>query len=78
LRSRETKNDALIIIKNGQNLVYNVKANKGKLVYIASAGKSLVALGIMKLLDMKMIDQLKQPDYSFFPEWKQGTKKTLL
>jgi CubicO group peptidase (beta-lactamase class C family) len=76
-RAKETRSDALIIVKDGQNLVYDIKAGKEKPIYIASAGKSLVALGIMKLVDMKLIDSLEQPVCSFFPEWKQGTKKDI-
>jgi CubicO group peptidase (beta-lactamase class C family) len=76
-RSRETKSDALIIMKDGKNLLYEIKGKTEKPIYIASAGKSLVALGIMKLLDLKLIDSLQQPVYTLYPEWKQGTKKNI-
>jgi CubicO group peptidase (beta-lactamase class C family) len=77
VKSRETKSDALIIIKDGKNLVYEIKGQEEKPIYIASAGKSLVALGIMKLVDLKLIDSLQQPVYTLYSEWKQGTKKNI-
>jgi CubicO group peptidase (beta-lactamase class C family) len=76
-RSKETKSDALIIIRNGMTLVHDYKGREEKPIYISSVGKSLVALAIMKLLDLRLIDSLQQPVFTLYPEWKQGTKKDI-
>lgn len=77
IRAKETRSDALIIIRDGKTVIRELYGKQEKPIYIASAGKALVALGIVKLLDLKLIDSLRQPVSSLFPEWKQGQKKDI-
>ena len=70
-----TNSDAIIIKKEGQIIHQSVGSVEP--IYIASAGKSLVSLGIMKLLSDGKLDSLNQPVYTIYPEWKQGNKKDI-
>ncbi|MEO9869770.1 serine hydrolase domain-containing protein [Ekhidna sp.] len=73
-KSNQTHSDALIIQKAGQVIVEKGTDNP---IYIASAGKSLVSLGVGKLLSEGFLDSLDQPIHYFFPEWKQGDKSLI-
>lgn len=70
-----SNSDAIIIKKEGQ--IIHQSVGSGEPIYIASAGKSLVSLGIMKLLSDGKLDSLNQPVYTIYPEWKQGNKKDI-
>ena len=74
-RGRETNSDAVIVIQNGKVLAEEYYGKPKGAVYIASAGKSLTALAIGKLLDEGKIKSLDQPVSDFYPEWLQGNKK---
>jgi CubicO group peptidase (beta-lactamase class C family) len=74
-RGRETGSDAVIVIQNGKILAEEYYGKPKGAVYIASAGKSLTALAIGKLLDEGKIKSLDQPVADFYPEWLQGNKK---
>jgi CubicO group peptidase (beta-lactamase class C family) len=76
-RGRETNSDALIVIQNGKVLVEQYYGKQKGAVYIASAGKSLTALAVGKLLDQGKIKSLDQPVSDFYPEWLQGRKKLI-
>jgi CubicO group peptidase (beta-lactamase class C family) len=76
-RGRETNSDALIVIQNGKVLAEEYYGKPKGAVYIASAGKSLTALAIGKLLDQGKIKSLDQPVSDFYPEWLQGRKKLI-
>ena len=76
-RGRETSSDALIVIQDGKVLAEEYYGKPKGPVYIASAGKSLTALAIGKLLDEGKIKSLDQPVSDFYPEWLQGKKKSI-
>jgi CubicO group peptidase (beta-lactamase class C family) len=76
-RGRETNSDAVIVIQDGKVLAQEYYGKPIEPVYIASAGKSLVALAIGKLLDEGKIKSLDQPVSDFYPEWMQGNKKLI-
>lgn len=76
-KSADTHSDALLIVQNGKKLVEKYDGGKERPIYVASAGKSLTCLGILRLLELGFIDSLDQPVHSIFPEWKQGTKKDI-
>jgi CubicO group peptidase (beta-lactamase class C family) len=76
-KGRQTHSNAIIFIQNNKVLVEEYYDQKPKPEYIASAGKSLVALAIGKLIDDGKIKSPDQPVYEFYPEWKQGTKKDI-
>lgn len=76
-RGRQTNSDAVIVIQNGSILAEEYYGKAKGAVYIASAGKSLTALAIGKLLDEGKIKSLDQPVSDFYPEWLQGNKKSI-
>ncbi|MDQ4120347.1 MAG: beta-lactamase family protein [Acidobacteriota bacterium] len=76
-RGRETNSDAVIVIQDGKILAEEYYGKPKGAIYIASAGKSLTALAIGKLLDEGKIKSLDQPVSDFYPEWLQGNKKLI-
>jgi len=76
-KGRQSHSNAVVIIKDNKIVTEEYYNKKPKPEYIASAGKSLVALAIAKLIDDGKIKSLDQPVYEFYPEWKQGTKKDI-
>lgn len=74
-RGRETHSDAVIVIQDGKILAEEYYGKPKGAVYVASAGKSLTALAVGKLLDEGKIKSLDQPVSDFYPEWLQGSKK---
>jgi CubicO group peptidase (beta-lactamase class C family) len=76
-RGRETHSDAVIVIQDGKILAEEYYGKPTGPVYIASAGKSLVAFAVGKLLDEGKIKSLDQPVSDFYPEWLQGNKKLI-
>lgn len=76
-RGRETHSDAVIVIQNGNILAEEYYGKPKGAVYLASAGKSLTALAIGKLIDEGKIKSLDQPVSDFYPEWLQGNKKAI-
>jgi len=74
-RGRETHSDAIIVIQDARILVEDYFGKRKGPVYVASAGKSLTALAIGKLLDEGKIQSLDQPVSDFYPEWLQGNKR---
>lgn len=71
-----TNSDAFLIIQNDSLLVEWYSDSPQK-IELMSGLKSVVALGVGRLLYQQKIDSLDQPVYSFFPEWKQGRKKDI-
>lgn len=76
-RGRGTHSDAVIVIQDGKVLAEEYYGKPKGTVYVASAGKSLTALAIGKLLDEGKIKSLDQPVSDFYPEWLQGNKKLI-
>lgn len=76
-RGRETHSDGVIVIQDGKILAEEYYGKPKGVVYLASAGKSLTALAIGKLIDEGKIKSLDQPVSDFYPEWLQGNKKTI-
>jgi CubicO group peptidase (beta-lactamase class C family) len=76
-RGRETNSDAIIVFQDDKILAEEYYGKPKGAIYIASAGKSLTALAIGKLLDEGKIKSLDQPISDFYPEWLQGNKKLI-
>ena len=73
----KTKSDGLYLIQNGNVLVEEYFGNPVQPIYIASVGKALMEVAIIKLLNDGKIKSIDQPVADFFPEWKQGRKKDI-
>lgn len=76
-RAEKTDSDAIIVVKNGKLIGEWYFDKPQGLIETMSATKSIVNLAVGKLIDNGQIKSLDQPVADFFPEWKQGRKKTI-
>lgn len=75
--AKKSNTDALIVIEDGEKAVNYYDDSKGEVIESMSVTKSIVALGIARLLTEKKLDSLDTPVARFYPEWKQGQKKNI-
>ncbi len=69
--------DAVVVLYN-EELIADWYFDKAKHpIEIMSVLKSIVSLGIGKLLTDGKLDSLDQPIYTIYPEWRQGKKKEI-
>lgn len=73
----QTKSDGLYILQNGKVIVEEYFGNPVQPIYIASVGKALMEIAIIKLLSDGKIKSIDQPISDFYPEWWQGRKKDI-
>ncbi len=76
-KAEQTHSDALLVIRDGKVVIEEYFGKPKGPIYLASAGKSLTALAIGKLIDQGKIRSLDQPICELFPEWKQGRKRLI-
>lgn len=77
IKAKEANSDGLYILQNGKVLVEEYFGNPVTPTYIASVGKALVSIAIIKLLNDGKIKSIDQPVADFYPEWRQGMKKNI-
>lgn len=75
-RAAETHSTAMVILKDNQLVDAWYSGERGK-IELMSSTKSIVSLGIGRLIEMGKIKSLDQPVHEFYPEWKQGRKKLI-
>src|SRR5690606_30258640 len=66
--------DAVLILHDGEILAEWYFGRERGPIEAMSVVKSLVAVGIGRLITLGKIESLDQPVHAFFPEWKQGRK----
>jgi len=71
-----TNSDAFLLIQ-GDSLISEWYSNQSQPIELMSCLKSVVSLGVGRLLHQNKLDSLDQPVYTFYPEWKQGQKKNI-
>jgi len=76
-RARETQSDALVVLRGGYLVVEEHFGTEDGSIETMSATKSFVSLAVGLLLDEGRLRSLDQPVHEFFPEWKQGRKRTV-
>lgn len=76
-RSLETHSDALLVLKDGKPITEWYSGAEVGNIHLMSATKSVVSLVVGKLIDAGKIKSLDQPLHEFYPEWKQGRKKSI-
>ncbi len=69
--------DVLVVVKNGkQVLEWHAPGGDGP-IETMSVTKSVVALGLGRLMEQGKLRSMEEPLHTFFPEWNQGRKKDI-
>jgi CubicO group peptidase (beta-lactamase class C family) len=77
-RAQATESDAVLVLRDGQLLLDRHRAGTTPgAIEMMSCTKSLVALGIGRLLTQGRLRSLDQPVADFYPEWKRGRKAAI-
>ena len=76
--AEQTQTDGLVIYQDGKLYGEYYFGKEPKQIEAMSSTKSIVNLAIGKLITDGLLTSIDQPVYEFYPEWKQGMKKTLL
>jgi len=77
-RAQATESDAVLVLHDGKPLLERHRdGTTPGAIEMMSRTKSLVALGIGRLLTQGKLRSLDQPVADFYPEWKQGRKATI-
>ena len=75
--SERAHSDAVLILRDGKPIAEWYSGETRRPVELMSVLKSVVAIGIGRLLELGKIDSLDQPVHAFYPEWNQGRKKEI-
>lgn len=70
----ESHSDALLVIRDGEVLLERYSDAGPAPIELMSATKSVVALGIGRLLAQGHLESLDVPVSTWYPEWRQGRK----
>ena len=77
-RVQAADSDAVLVLQDGKPLLAHRRAGAAPdPTEMMSCTKSLVALGIGRLLTLGKLRSLDQPVADFYPEWKQGRKAAI-
>ncbi len=76
-RARATHTDALVVLHDGAVVIDETFSSARGPIEAMSVTKSIVSLAIGHLIDRGLIASLDAPVHNFYPEWKQGKKKTI-
>ncbi len=76
--AKASHTDALLVLRDGKPLVtyYRNGRDPGP-IEMMSATKSIVALGIGRLIAEGKLKSMDTPAYRFYPQWKQGEKQKI-
>lgn len=73
--AEQAGSDAVVILQKDELIAEWYFGQEKRPIEIMSVLKSIVSLGIGRLLTEGKIDSLDQPVYTFYPQWKQGQKQ---
>jgi CubicO group peptidase (beta-lactamase class C family) len=76
-RAKATHSDAVIILHNGAVIAEYCPQGKPPMIHAMSVTKSIVSLAFGLLQTQGFLPSLDVPVYTFFPEWKQSSKKNI-
>ncbi len=72
--AKETRSSGLVILRNGEVLAEWLAEPDGEPIETMSVTKSIVALGVARMLTTGELQSLDLPLAEIFPEWRQGRK----
>jgi CubicO group peptidase (beta-lactamase class C family) len=72
--AQETRSSGVIILRNGEPVVQWLAEPDGEPIETMSVTKSIVALGVARMLTTGELESLDMPLANVFPEWRQGRK----
>lgn len=75
--ARATESSALVILQDGEPLAEYYAEDDFGLLHTMSVTKSVVALGVGRMLTTGDLDSLDTPVADYFPEWRQGRKQDI-
>jgi len=76
-RAEQGDSDAVVVVKDGRMVAdWDFGRERGP-IETASVTKSIVSLGIGRLVDSGRLKSLDQPVSDFYPEWIQGRKRQI-
>lgn len=76
-RAEAAGSDALIVMQDGKVVAESYFGKPKRAIELMSATKSIVSLAVGKLIDSGKITSLDQPVCDFYPEWRQGRKRSV-
>lgn len=76
-RANETNSDAVLIFKDGKEILNYSSGRHDEPIETMSATKSIVSLAIGFLIDDGFLESVDTPVWKFYPEWKQGRKELI-
>lgn len=74
---RASRSDAFLLLRGDEVLAEHYSGDPDAPIELMSVTKSVVSLGIGRLLALGRIDSLDTPVHAWFPEWKQGRKQQI-
>lgn len=72
--AQESRSSGLVILKDGEPVVQWLAEAEGAPIETMSVTKSIVALGVARMLTTGELDTLDLPLAEVFPQWRQGRK----
>lgn len=75
--AEESGSDAVLVLHRGDTLAEWYFGKEPKPVEVMSVLKSIVAIGIGRLVTTGAIESLDQPVSTWYPEWRQGQKRDI-
>ncbi|MEM9555410.1 MAG: serine hydrolase [Acidobacteriota bacterium] len=75
--AEQAHSDAVVIQRDGEVVAEWYFGEERGPIELMSVVKSVVAVGVGRLLELGIIDSVDQPVHSVYPEWNQGRKKDI-
>lgn len=69
--------DAVFILRDGESIAEWYFGSEPRPIELMSVLKSVVSLGVGRLVTQGKIDSLDQPVHAFYPEWERGPKRVI-
>lgn len=75
--AERSHSDAVFILRDGEPIAEWYFGEERRPIELMSVLKSVVSLGVGRLVTQGRIDSLDQPVHAFYPEWEHGPKRAI-